>query len=383
MEEQLPSGERLTSRLTPEDRRFLDRAVELGRRGWGQVHPNPMVGCVLVRDGVVVGEGWHRAYGGPHAEVEALEEAGEKARGATAYVSLEPCDHYGHTPPCSRALLEAGVGRVVYGGSDPGAVSRGGAQTLREGGVDVVGPVFAGRRARVENPAFYRNAEGEETFLALKLAQTLDGAIAEARGHRTTITGPEAHRETHRLRSGFDAVMVGSGTALVDDPLLTVREAPSPRKPPVRIILDSRARLSPGARLFQDTPDTPVLLFVGRDAEPSRLRELEEAGAMIRPVEADAGGLDLGQVLRTCWKEEVRSVFCEGGGTLASRLLAEGRAHRLYLFMAPFVLGGEAVPAFPGLRGRKAWEGWEPTLAPRIVGRDVLLTFDRNAEGKG
>ena len=184
--------------ISPVDLRHLQRALEIGRRGWGRVHPNPTVGCVLVRDGEVVGEGWHSDLGGPHAEVHALREAGERARGATVYVSLEPCDHFGRTPPCSAALLDAGVARVVYGAADPGEVSSGGADRLRAGGVDVVGPVLDLRDARRENPAFFFNHERKATFVALKLAQTLDGRIAEAPGRRTAITGPEARREARR-----------------------------------------------------------------------------------------------------------------------------------------------------------------------------------------
>ncbi len=170
-----------------------------------------MVGCVLAREGRVIAEGWHEELGGAHAEVNALKRAGKQARGATAYVSLEPCDHFGRTPPCSSALVQAGIARVVYGATDPGPESGGGSQTLRAGGVDVVGPVLDGEEARRENPAFFFNQEHGATYVALKLAQTLDGRIAEAPGCRTAITGPEARQETHRLRAGFDGVMVGSG----------------------------------------------------------------------------------------------------------------------------------------------------------------------------
>lgn len=363
--------------LTPEDEAHLARAVELGRRGWGKVHPNPLVGCVLVRDGEVVGEGWHEEYGEAHAEANALARAGKRARGATVYVSLEPCNHHGHTPPCSLALLEAGVARVVYGGADPGSVSGGGGRVLREAGVEVVGPVFTPREVRRENPAFFHVQEHATPFVALKLAQSLDGGIAEGPGLRTRITGPEAGFETHRLRSGFDAVMVGSGTALVDDPLLTVRASVPLRTQPVRVVLDRRCRLEPEAMLFRDVPDAPLLVLVGEEADEDRAGALRKAGARVRVVAGGPGGLSLEGVLETCWEEGIRSVFCEGGGTLAARLMAEGKARRLYLLVAPFVLGTEAVPAFPGLQGREVWDAWEPTVSPRLLGRDVLLTFDR------
>jgi len=362
---------------SPTDQIFLQKATELGRRGWGQVHPNPTVGCVLVRDGEIVGEGWHEELGGPHAEIRALERAGEKATGATAYVSLEPCRHFGRTPPCTTALLDAGIARVVFGASDPGRESGGGADILRAGGVEVVGPVLGLDEARRENPAFFFNAEHDATFVALKLAQTLDGRIASAPGRRTAITGPEARVETHRLRGGFDGVMVGSGTVLADDPLLTVREDVPFRKQPTRVILDSRCRLTPNSNLFRDLPEAPLLIFTGHNAPFDKIRSLEAAGAAVHRVDHAPSGLSLEAVLDVLWEEGLSSVFCEGGARLASRLMEGGLAGRLYLFVAPFVLGGDAVPAFEGLYDRDLWKAWNPAAAPRAFGRDVLLTFDK------
>jgi diaminohydroxyphosphoribosylaminopyrimidine deaminase / 5-amino-6-(5-phosphoribosylamino)uracil reductase len=359
------------------DREFLERAILLGGRGWGRVHPNPMVGCVLVRDGEVVGEGWHEECGGAHAEANALARAGERARRATAYVSLEPCNHFGHTPPCSLALRDAGIARLVYGAQDPGPHSAGGARTLREAGVEVTGPLLSPAEARRENPAFFHNVLRNATFVAVKLAQTLDGRVTRIRGERTPITGPEAKLETHRLRAGFDAVMVGSETALVDDPLLTVRESVPVRKPPVRVILDSGARISPGARVFTDARDAPVVIFTALDAPEPSVRGLEEAGALVHRVTRGAGGLSLEAVLDACWRMGFRSLFCEGGPTLASSLLGGGWAGRLYLFVAPFVLGEPGLPAFSGGGAPEWWEAWSHAAPPKLVGRDVLLTFDR------
>ena len=362
--------------------------MALGREGWGYVHPNPLVGCVLVKDGVVVGEGHHERFGGAHAEVNAIARAGEKARGATAFVSLEPCNHAGKTPPCSKALLAAGITRVVFAAPDPGRTSGGGGAALREAGLDVTGPTQKEADYRRENPAFFFNAEHNASYVALKLAQSLDGFIAAAPGKKTLITGEEAHLETHRLRAGFDAVLVGSGTALVDDPRLTVRlpgqdpkaggaynALPSPRR--TRIILDSDARLSPGARVFADVSDSPVLVFTSEDAPEGARKGLESAGATVVPVPGGPGGLSLEAAIGSCWEMGIRSIFCEGGGRLGSALLVGGFARRLYLFVAPFVLGEGAVPGLPNLDSRELWDAWDPAFPPQLFGRDVLLTFDR------
>lgn len=266
---------------------------------------------------------------------------------------------------------------MVYAAPDPGRVSGGGAEALRKAGVDVVGPVLLPQEFRRENPAFYYNKVREATYLALKLAQTLDGKIAAEAGSRTTITGPQAHLETHRLRAGFDAVMVGSETVMVDDPLLTVREPVSMRTPPARIVLDTRCRTSPRARLFQDLPDVPLIIFTGEDASELAIQDLEDAGARVHPVPATGRGVSLRAVLEICWDLRIRSVLCEGGGRLATTLLSEGLAQRLYLFVASFVLGEKGVPAFPGSADRGMWESWIQAFPPQAIGRDILLTLDR------
>jgi diaminohydroxyphosphoribosylaminopyrimidine deaminase/5-amino-6-(5-phosphoribosylamino)uracil reductase len=367
----------MESTLSPTDRQLLQRAVEIGRNGWGRVHPNPMVGCVLVRDGEVIAEGWHEELGGPHAEIHTLSRAGGRAKGATAYVSLEPCNHFGRTPPCSSALLEAGVSRVIYGAADPGNASSGGGEALRSGGVQVIGPAILPAEAKRENPAFFFNHEHEATYVALKLAQTLDGRIAEAPGRRTSITGPEARLETHRLRAGFDGVMVGSETVLVDDPLLTVREEVPVREQPARVILDTQARISPEARVFEDVPEVPLVIFTAEDAPSEAVARLEGAGARVHRLPRDPAGVSLEAAFEVCWDTGIRSLFCEGGRRVASHLIRGGFARRLYLFVAPFVLGERGVPAFSGAEPREAWEAWNAGAPPRLFGRDVLLTFDR------
>ena len=384
--------------VSEEDLSFLERAVELGRRGWGRVSPNPMVGCVVVQKGEVVGEGWHRELGGPHAEVHALAEAGERARDATAYTSLEPCAHTGRTPPCTGALLDAGITRVVVGAADPGA-GAGGAAVLRAAGMRVDGPAFSSARAASHNPAFFHVAHTGAPYVALKLALSLDGRISRA-GEQTGLTGLPAREHVHYLRAGFDAIMVGANTMKIDDPRLTARGRPEPRRAPDRIVLDSRARMAPDARLLHEDDEGRVRIFTGVDAAADRVRVLRRRGATVHAVpyaaaqgvpEPDGrsrrracdaaapstGRLDLGAVLDTCFREGLTSLLCEGGGVLASSLLREERVQRLYLFLAPLTLGSGSVPAFPGL-DEAAWAAWRPAGPPAAFGRDLLWVLDRD-----
>lgn len=372
-----PERPELRPDLSPSEAHHLRRSLELAVRGRGAVHPNPMVGCVLVREDEVVGEGWHRSYGGPHAEVHAIRSAGDAARGATAYVSLEPCAHHGRTPPCVDALRDAGVARVVFGAPDPGSWSGGGAAALREAGIDVEGPVLGEEEARSLNPAFYHLARHPGPYVALKLAVSLDGRIAAAPGRRTTLTGPEAIEEVHRLRSEHRALLVGGETVRVDDPLLTVRDVPAPPVPPTRVVLDTDCRLRPSQSLFRTPMDAPVLLFCGESAPEVRAGPLRGAGAEVVQVPAGPRGLDLDVVWERLSERGLLSVLCEGGGRLASALLDEDRVHRLHLFLAPRVVGPEGVPAFPGPFRPDAWEGWRAVPRSRAFGRDVLAVWER------
>jgi len=337
------------------------------------------VGCVLVREGEVVGEGYHREFGGPHAEIAALESARSRARGATAYVTLEPCDHFGKTPPCTQALIQAGVARVVFGAADPGAESGGGARTLLAAGVEVVGPVWDDALARAENPAFLHAARHGTPFVALKLAQTLDGVISTAPGARSRITGPEAEREVHRLRSGFDAILVGTGTLRADDPRLTVRLAEPGRVPPARLLLDPRAEMPSSAAVLEDAARAPVHVFTRSDVRELELERLEGSGAHVHPIPFDRSGLDLGALLSVAWGLGIRSILCEGGAKLGSGLLERGLAQRLYLWVAPWTHGPGGVPAFPGV-GRGTWDRLHPALPPETHGRDTLLVLDRRPD---
>ncbi|HLU24797.1 MAG TPA: bifunctional diaminohydroxyphosphoribosylaminopyrimidine deaminase/5-amino-6-(5-phosphoribosylamino)uracil reductase RibD [Longimicrobiales bacterium] len=365
----------MTGGADPRDRDFMLRALELARRGWGRVHPNPLVGAVVVREGRVIGEGYHAEYGGPHAEVVALRAAGSAARGATLYVTLEPCNHHGKTPPCTGAILEAGIARVVYGAADPNPRARGGAGTLRAAGVDVVGGVCADE-SRALNAAFFHVHERGAPFVALKYALSLDARLSEAPGRRTAVTGPSAIAETHRLRAGFDAIMVGSRTARIDDPLLTVRGEVVPRVPPVRVVVDSEAALAPGSRLVRTARQVPVWVLCAEDAPRDRVDSLVREGVRVLPVPRAPAGLDVAAMLDRLAEAGIRSVFCEGGGRLGASLLAADRVRRLYLFYAPRLFGEAGVPAFPAEPGRMA-EGW--TLREvRPLPPDFLCILDRS-----
>ncbi|HEY0018445.1 MAG TPA: bifunctional diaminohydroxyphosphoribosylaminopyrimidine deaminase/5-amino-6-(5-phosphoribosylamino)uracil reductase RibD [Longimicrobium sp.] len=359
---------------TPHDLHHLRRAIALAGNGWGRVSPNPMVGCVIVRDGEVVGEGWHTEYGRPHAEVEALRAAGEQARGATAYVSLEPCSHWGKTPPCTDALTAAGVRRVAFGGYDPNPRARGGAEVLRAAGIEVVGGVEEAA-VRDQNAVFFHAhspAGAERPFVALKLAMSLDARIADRDGRSVWITGDESRAEVHRLRAGYDAVAIGSGTALADDPLLTVRGAVEPRVPPKRVVFDRVLRLPLDGKLVRSAREVPVWAVCRPDAPEVLRQPLEDGGVTI----IAASGLS--DQLRAIRDAGVRSMFVEGGSVLASALLAADVVDRMYLFYAPVLIGPQGAAPFaaipsPPLADAVRWR----RLDSQPFGADTLITLVR------
>jgi diaminohydroxyphosphoribosylaminopyrimidine deaminase / 5-amino-6-(5-phosphoribosylamino)uracil reductase len=354
----------------------MARALELASNGWGRVHPNPMVGAVVVRDGAIVGEGWHAEYGGAHAEVTALRAAGDRARGATLYVTLEPCAHHGKTPPCTEAILAAGLTRLVYGSADPDPVASGGAAVLADRGLVVTGGILAQDEGRL-NAIFHHRHVAGTPWVAVKLAMSVDGRISREPGRPTTITGPEARAEVHRLRAGFDSIMVGSGTALADDPELTVRGRMAPRVPPVRIVLDSKARIPDGSRLLGDPAGPPVWIFTAAEADDTRRERLRTAGARVFSVPSAPDGLDLDATMQILAEQRIRSILCEGGGRLASSLIESDRVERVYLFVAPRFLGSRGAPAFPIHRETGEWA----MVGIERFGPDALLVLDRNRTG--
>jgi diaminohydroxyphosphoribosylaminopyrimidine deaminase/5-amino-6-(5-phosphoribosylamino)uracil reductase len=358
-----------------EDREWMRRALALAPRGWGRVAPNPMVGCVLVRDGAIVGEGWHTEYGRPHAEREALAMAGDAARGATAYVTLEPCSHFGKTPPCTDGLIEAGVRRVVFAASDPNPKAAGGGEVLRAAGIDVTGGVEE-QAARDGNAVFFHihSAEGaRRPFVALKLALSLDARIADCDRRSVWITGEQARAETHRLRAGFDAVAVGIGTALADDPRLTARGSVIPRIPPTRVVFDGVLRLPLESKLVRTAHETPVLVVGDERAQTDAMRALIAAGVQVEL--ADHG---LERTLETLREAGIRSMFVEGGAEIAGSLLRAGVVDRLYLFYAPVFLGPGALSPFAALESPPIADAprWR-RVAAETFGADTLVTLAR------
>ena len=365
-------------RLDETDRRHLARAIELGREGWGRVHPNPMVGAVVARDGEVLGEGRHEILGGAHAEIDALVAVAD-AGGATLYTSLEPCRHHGRTPPCAEAVRAAGVARVVFWAADPGAEAGGGSEWLRRRGVAVHGPFGDRDDWRAENPFFFHAPARPRPYLALKLAVSLDGRIAPARGRRVWLTGPESRREVHRLRAGFDAILVGRGTWEADDPHLTVRGPITPRVAPVPILLDRRGRATAELRAFGGANGTGGIVASTPDRAAAIQRRLG-ACADVVAVPATPRGLDLGALLAALHGRGVTRVLCEGGGRLAVSLLAERLVDRIHLFVAPVFVGGDGVPAFPPTaQGPVHTEGWQSRAAPQRFGDDTLIVLDRSS----
>ena len=353
------------------DRGFMRRALRLAERGHGQVAPNPLVGAVVVREGTVVGEGWHAAHGEEHAEVRALREAGDRARDATLYVTLEPCRHQGKTPPCTRAVVDAGVSRVVVGCRDPHPTAAGGIDELRDAGLEVEEGV-EGRAAASQNAAFLWTVDRERPFVTLKLALSLDACIAAEEGERTTLTGQEALRYGHRLRAGHDAVLVGRRTVEVDDPRLTVRRVPDPRRPPIRVVLDSRLRIPPDAALVQTADRVPTWIVSAPAPPVERAGRLRRAGVRLLEAERDPDGEGVapGSVLEVLDDEGVDSVLVEGGGRVAASFLRGGCVERAELLYAALLLGASGVRAFPGLDELPG--GWTSTEARRL-GRDALV----------
>jgi len=330
----------------------MRRALDLAERGWGRVSPNPMVGAVVVSAaGDVVGEGWHEGPGTPHAEAMALERSGDRARGATIICTLEPCDRYGRTPPCTEALIRAGVARVVVAATDPNlGAGAPGLAALRAAGIDVVSGVLQDESRR-SNEAFERHVLTGKPFVVLKSAASLDGKTAAADGSSAWITSADARSDAQRLRAWADAIAIGSRTAIADDPALTVRDPRFPAaRPPLRVVLDGHGHVEPEGRIFSDAAPT---MIATSDATPeSRIREWERAGAEVAVLErADDGTVSLRHLLDVLGKRDVQGLLVEGGATLAWSFVREGFVDRVVLYLAPSIIGGASAPGVIGGSG--------------------------------
>lgn len=355
----------------------LARARDLAVRGRGRVSPNPLVGAVILRDGRTVAEGWHEGPGLPHAEAMALSIAGEAARGATVVCTLEPCSHHGRTPPCAGALVAAGVARVVIGTLDPLERERAqGREVLAAAGIAVaVADGEDSRACAAMNSPFVTWALTGLPEVTLKLATSLDGKIATASGESRWISGPASRALVHRWRADHDAVAVGLGTALADDPRLTARDVEGPVRQPARVVFDSGARLPPTSALARDTATSPVIVLAGEDAPDDRVAALTAAGVDVVPLPGGAPARIAGG-LRVLADLGIQSVLVEGGAALAGSLVAAGAVDRIAWFLAPMLIGGRDAPSALGGEGSATL-----ALAPRLggvaserIGDDILIT---------
>lgn len=358
----------------------MRRAVEIAGVALGRTSPNPAVGCVILGvDGTAVGEGFHPGAGQPHAEVEALAVAGERARGGTAMVTLEPCAHTGRTGPCAEALLRAGVARVVYAVPDPNPTAAGGAQRLREAGVEVVGGVL---RAEAErgNELWLTAVRRGRPCVTWKFGSTLDGRTAAPDGTSRWITGPESRQDAHALRAAHDAVLVGSGTLRADDPHLGLRHG-VPGQPPLRVVLDKDGSITQDARVLDDS--APTLVVTGPHTPKPALHDRHE----VLRVPVTDGALDVGVLLDELWARGVRSVLLEGGARLAASFVARGLLDRVVAYVAPLLLGAAARPVLDDFGAPTLMAGLRLRLGEVTrLGDDVRLllrTRDLPGDGEG
>ncbi len=324
------------------DAEYMRRALALAQQGWGQTAPNPMVGAVVVRDGVVVGEGYHARYGEAHAEMVALKAAGDRARGATMYVTLEPCNHFGKTPPCTEAILEARVTRVVIAAADPTALAGGGARHLADYGVQVDFSVEEAAALELNAPFFFAATNPARPWVTLKLALSSDGKMNDPSGERRWISNELSRKEVHRLRANVDAIAVGLGTVRADDPELTARGAIRPRVPPMRVVFDKNADTPLTSTLVRSARETPTMVFAHHPPVP-RLAALHNAGVDVFEAE------DLPAALQALQGFGVEHLLVEGGARVAQEFLRQNLVDRLIIFQSPITLGTGALSPFDGL----------------------------------
>jgi len=347
----VPSLPRVSSRerFVVDDEAYLERALGLAERGRGLTSPNPLVGAVVVAEGRILGQGFHEGSGRPHAEIVALEEAGEGARGATLYTTLEPCDHFGRTPPCTRAIARGGVARVVSAMGDPNPVVDGrGFAALEAAGIEVRTGVLAHDAMRL-NEAYMKHVRTGLPFVTWKMAASLDGKVASRDGTSRWITGEAARADVHRLRAAADAIVVGAGTALVDDPSLTVRDPRYTGRPPLRVLVDARGRVPETGDLFDAS--APTMVATTSLAPRERREAWRSRGAEVVEYEPEGGGVPLTQLLSDLGKRDIQGVLLEGGPTLAWSMVEDRAVDKVVVYLAPKLIGGQDAPGVLGGRG--------------------------------
>ncbi len=351
------------------DAEFMRRALALAQQGWGQTAPNPMVGAVVVRDGVIVGEGYHARYGEAHAEAIALKAAGEKARGATMYVTLEPCNHYGKQPPCTEAILQARIKRVVIASADPTALAGGGARHLSDYGVEIKFGVEESAALELNAPFFFAAKETSRPWVTLKLALSRNGKMNDPSGERRWISNEQSRAEVHRLRANVDAIAVGIGTVRADNPELTVRGSVKARVAPMRVVFDRNAETPLDSTLVKTARETPTVVFAHRPPV-ARLAALHNAGVDVFEAE------DIRQALEALRGFDVQHLFVEGGPTLAAGFLKEKLVDRLIIFQSPTELDSNALSPFANLNGDyRDWLSHLPVVRRVEFGEDVMSTY--------
>ncbi len=348
---------------------MMRRALRLARKGVGKTAPNPAVGAVIARDGIVVGEGWHRRAGTPHAEIHALAMAGDAARGGDLYVTLEPCSHFGKTPPCADALIAAGVARVFIGMIDPNPMVSGrGGDRLRRAGIEVESGLLEDDCRRLNEP-FIKHVTAGTPFVVLKSAMTLDGKTATPSGDSLWVSGEQSRRMVHSLRAAMDSVMVGVGTLLADDPELTVRMVRG--RNPLRIVVDSELRTEPTARLFSQGGG---VIIATSSSDTARMAALTSAGAEVIVCRSSGGRVDLRDMLQHLGSRGVQSVLLEGGETLAGEMLRQGLIDKFLFFIAPKLVGGDGKGIFAGAGAPLMADALPMRIARTSrVGDDILL----------
>ncbi len=354
----------------------MNRALELAALALGRTSPNPVVGAVVVRNGEIVGEGYHHQAGTPHAEVHALRAAGSLAQGATIYVTLEPCSHHGRTPPCANTLIEAGIKRVVVATLDPNPIVAGkGLAILKEAGIATTLGVLQEQAVHL-NQFFFKYIKTGRPYVTVKSAMTLDGKIATASGDSRWVSGEESRQLVHRMRNTYDAIMVGIGTVLKDDPLLNTRLDDEHGRDPVRVIIDSRLELPMESQIMRTSQQQQTLLFCCSQVETDRISRLEQAGIKVIQLPTTEETLPLAEVLDELGRREICSVLVEGGAEINASLLENDLVDKIHLFIAPKIVGGRTSPSPVGGLGVELMKNAIPvrSLKTDFYGQDILLT---------